>query len=135
LIAGEDAVFVGLAAGAVASVEVFGDGLDCEDADAGGEGTVEGAVKVCCGDRDGEGEGGDLTEGMDAGVGAARALGKDGLAGDTMDCLRECTLDGWQVGLNLPAVVGSSVVGEDGLPVRHGLLWTVSRLVGWRVDC
>src|SRR5277367_4602022 len=106
LIAGEDAVFVGLAAGAVAGVEDFGDGLDCEDADAGRERAVESAVKVCSGNGDGEGEGGDLTEGVDAGVGAAGALGQDGLAGDTMDCLRECALDGWQVGLNLPAVVG-----------------------------
>jgi hypothetical protein len=68
---------------------------------------------------------------VNAGIGAAGALGKDGLSGDTVDCLRECALDGRQVRLNLPAVVGSSVVGEDGLPVRHGLLWTVSRLAGW----
>ncbi len=84
---------------------------------------------------DGEGEGGDLGEGVDAGVGAAGALGEDGFAGDAVDCLGECALDGGQAGLNLPAVVGGSVVGEDGLPVRHGLLWTVSRLVGWGVDC
>jgi hypothetical protein len=29
--------------------------------------------------------------------------------------------------LNLPSVVGGSVVGEDDLPVRHGMIWTVSR--------
>ena len=39
-------------------------------------------------------------------------------------------MNGGEGGLNLPAVVGASVVSEDGLPVRHGLLWTVSRLVG-----
>ena len=69
--AGEDAVLVGFATGAVAGVEVLGDGLDGEDADAGGKGAVEGAMKVGGGDGRGEGEGGDLREGVDAGVSAA----------------------------------------------------------------
>ncbi len=77
-------------------------------------------MEVCGRDGDGEGEGGDLAEGVNASVGAARALGKDGFACDTVDCLGECALNGRQVGLNLPAVVGCSVVGEGGLPVRHG---------------
>lgn len=128
--AGEDAVLVGFAAGAVAGVEVFGDGGDGEDADAGWEGAVEGAMEICGGDRDGEGEGGDLGEGVDAGVGAAGALGENGLAGDAMDGLGERALYGGEGWLDLPAVVGGSVVGEDCLPVRHGLLWTVSRLGG-----
>jgi len=55
----------------VAGVEVFGDCLDREDADACGKGAVEGAVKIGSGDRDSEGEGGDLREGVNAGVGAA----------------------------------------------------------------
>jgi hypothetical protein len=67
----EDAVLVGLAQGAVAGVEVFGDCLDREDTDARGKGAVEGAMKIGLGDRDSEGEGGDLCEGVDAGVGAA----------------------------------------------------------------
>ncbi len=104
----------------MAGVEVFGDGFDGEDADAGGKGTVEGAVEVGGGDGNGEGEGGDLGEGVDAGVGAAGALGEDGFAGDAVDGLGEGALDGGQVGLNLPTVVGRSVVGEDELPVRHG---------------
>jgi hypothetical protein len=29
-------------------------------------------------------------------------------------------LDGGEIGLDLPTVVGGSVVGEDELPVRHG---------------
>jgi hypothetical protein len=69
--AGEDAVLVGFAQGAVAGVEVFGDGCDREDADACGKGAVEGAMKIGGGDGDGEGEGGDLCEGVDAGIGAA----------------------------------------------------------------
>ena len=48
--AGEDAVLVGFAEGAVAGVEVFGGLLDGEDADAGWEGAVEGAMEVGGGD-------------------------------------------------------------------------------------
>jgi hypothetical protein len=54
----------------VASVRGFGDGFDGEDADAWGKGAIEGAVEVRGGDGDGEGKGGDLCEGVDAGVGA-----------------------------------------------------------------
>ena len=68
---GGDAVFVGLAKGAVAGVEVFGGLLDGEDADAGREGAVEGSVEIGGGDGRCEGEGGDLGEGVDACVGAA----------------------------------------------------------------
>ncbi len=86
--AGVDAVFVGFAEGVVAGVEVFGDGFDREDANAWGEGAVEGAMEVGGGDRHSEGEGGDLGEGVDAGVGAAGALGEDGLSGDVVDRVR-----------------------------------------------
>jgi hypothetical protein len=72
----------------VAGVEVFGDGFDREDANAWGEGAVEGAMEVGGGDRHSEGEGGDLGEGVDAGVGAAGALGEDGLSGDVVDRVR-----------------------------------------------
>jgi hypothetical protein len=91
-------------------------------------------MKVGCRDRDSEGEGGDLGEGVDAGVGAARALGENGFAGDAVEGLDECALNSGESGLDLPAVVGGSVVGECDLPVRHGLLWTVSRLGGMTVD-
>jgi hypothetical protein len=87
-------------------------------------------MEVRGGDGDGEGEGGDLGEGVNAGVGAAGALGEDGFAGDAMDGLGERALYGGERRLDLPAVVGGSVVGQDCLPVRHGLLWTVSRLRG-----
>ena len=42
-----------------------------------------------------------------------------------MDDLSEGALDGGEVGLDLPTVVGGSVVGESELPVRHGLIGTV----------
>ena len=118
--AGEDAVLVGFAQGAVAGVEGFGDGFDGEDADACGERVVEGAMEIGGGDGDGEGEGGDLRESVDAGVGAAGALGENGFAGDAVDGVCEGALYGGEIGLDLPAVVGGSVVGEDELPVGHG---------------
>ena len=119
-VAREDAVLVGFAEGVVAGVEFGGDGFDGEDADAGWEGSVESAVEVGGGDGDVEREGGDLGEGVDAGVGAAGALRENGLAGDVADGVRESALNGGEVGLDLPAVVGGSIVGEGDLPVRHG---------------
>ena len=50
------------------------------------------------------GEGGDLREGVDAGVGAAGALGEDGFAGEVEDGFGERSLDGGEAGLYLPAV-------------------------------
>ncbi len=124
---GEDAVFVGFAAGGVAGVEVFGSVLEGEDADGGWEGAVEGKMEVGGGDGGVEREGGDLGQGVDAGVGASGALGEDGFSGDVVDGLGEGSLDGGESGLDLPAVEGSAVVGEDGFPERHGMFWTVSR--------
>jgi len=57
---------------------------------------------------------------VDAGVGAARALGENGFSGDAVDGLGECALDGGEIGLDLPTVVRGPVVGEYELPVRHG---------------
>ena len=45
-------------------------------------------MEVGGGDGYGEGEGGDLGNGVDAGVGAAGALRKDSFSGDMVDCLR-----------------------------------------------
>ncbi len=90
----------------MAGVEVFGNLLDGEDADARGKGAVKGAMEVGGGDGYAEGEGGDLSEGVDAGIGAAGALRKDGVSGDVVDCPRESALDGGEVGLDLPTVVG-----------------------------
>jgi hypothetical protein len=101
--------------------------LGGEDADAGWKTAVEGSMEIGGGDRRGQGEGGDLGKGMDTGVGAAGALGEDALAGGVVDGLGEHALNGGQVGLHLPSVVGRSVVGEGELPVSHAVLWTVSR--------
>lgn len=104
----------------MAGVEVRGDLLDGEDANAGREDAVEGAVEVEGGDGDVQREGGDLGEGVNSGVGAAGALGEHGFAGDVKDGLGQGALDGGEVGLDLPAVVGRAVVGEGGFPVGHG---------------
>ena len=101
-------------------MEVGGDGFDCEDADAGWETTVESAVQVGCGDVCVQGKAGNLTESVDAGIGAAGALGQDALAYGAMNGIGEQTLDGGQIGLNLPAMVRGSIVCEGELPVRHG---------------
>ena len=111
----------------MAGVEAGRDDFGGEDADAGREAAVEGTVEV--GGRDGglDGEGGDLGEGVDSGVGAPGALREDTLANSAMDGVGEEALDGGQAGLNLPSVEGCAVVGESELPVRHALLWTVTR--------
>src|ERR1700722_11474357 len=71
---GGDAILVGFVAGVVAGMEVFGHGLDGEDANTRWEGPVEGSVKICGGDGCCEGEGCDLTEGVDSRVREAPAL-------------------------------------------------------------
>jgi hypothetical protein len=119
----EDAVLVGFAECAVAGVKVFGDGFYGENADACRECAVESAMKICGRDGGRQGEGGDLGKGVDASVRATGALGENGFSGDAMDGLGECALNGWKGGLNLPAVIGCSIVGENDLPVRHGDDW------------
>src|SRR5437879_1268286 len=79
---GGDAVLVGLAAGAVAGMEIGGDFVNRHDANAGRQDMIEGALEIGCGDRRREGDAGYLSEGVDTGVGPARALGEDGFAGD-----------------------------------------------------
>ena len=47
----------------------------------------------------------------------------------------ESALNGGEIGLDLPTVVGGSVVGQDEFPVRHGADWhgiTESLTVGNR---
>ena len=61
-----------------------------------------------------------VAEGVEAGVGAAGALGEDGFAGDAVEGLGEGSLHGGEAWLDLPAVEGGAVVAEGELPV-HGL--------------
>ncbi len=61
-------------------------------------------------------EAGNLPEGVDAGIGAAGALGQRGFAGDAAEGGLQLALDGWFSGLNLPAAVIGAVVGKGELP-------------------
>ena len=65
-------------------------------------------------------DGGDLGEGVDAGVGAAAALRERLLAGDARDRVGKRALDGGAAGLHLPAGEGRAVVRDGELPVLRG---------------
>ena len=116
---GEDAVLVGLGDGTMAGVEAGGDRFDGQYADARGESAVKGTMQVGGWDGDVEGERGDLSQGMDAGVGAPGALREDGLSRDLEDGSGEGSLHGRQLRLNLPAVKRCPIVGKDCLPKLH----------------
>ncbi len=115
----KDAVFVCFAKGGVAGVKVLGGLFEGEDTDGGWESAIEGEMEVGRGDGSFEGEGCDLGEGVDASVCTSGALGKHSLSGDLVDGLGKCSLYGGQTWLDLPAVEGRAVVGEDGFPKRH----------------
>ncbi len=76
-------------------------------------------MEVWAGNGGGDGEGGDLSEGVDAGIGAAGPLGQDGFSADVEDGLGERALHGREAGLDLPAVERGAVVSENGLPKDH----------------
>ena len=76
-------------------------------------------MEIGGGDGGFDGKRGYLAMGVDSGVGSSRPLWKDQFAGDVLDSLGECSLDGGKAGLNLPAVKWGSIVGEDCLPKRH----------------
>ena len=61
-----------------------------------------------------------MSEGVDAGVGAAGALREHGFAGDLVERGGEGALHGGQIRLDLPAVEWRSVIGEDEFPELHG---------------
>ncbi len=100
-------------------MEGRGDRFDRENADRGGKDAVEGAVQVRGGNGGRESEAGDLREGVNAGVCAAGALGKNALAGDPGDGVGEVSLHGGESRLDLPAMQVGAVVAEDRLPERH----------------
>lgn len=91
-----------------------------EDADAAWKQAIQRAMEVGGGDRARQREAGDLSEGMNASVRSAGALGKDRLPGDVPDGCGKGALHGWQMGLNLPSVEAGSVVAKDQLPESHG---------------
>jgi hypothetical protein len=136
--AGQDAVFVCFSVGAVAGVEIRRAVGEGKDADRGVQSAVEGAVEVFGGDGAGEVEVGYLGEGVNAGVCATRTLGKGRFAGFVLEGGGKGALNGRATGLDLPAVVGGSVIGEGGFPALHGVDSDGNtervRLLGWYTD-
>jgi len=111
---GDEELVAVLALGRVAArVEVVGDGLDVLHGDAFGEEVVESAQPALLGQLAGGLKGGDLPEGVDAGVGAAGEGDLSGLAGELGDGLLERALDCGEVGLPLGAGEGRAVVVEQ----------------------
>ena len=111
---GDEELVAVLALGRVAArVEVVGDGLDVLHGDAFGQEVVESAQPALLGQLAGGLEGGDLPEGVDAGVGAAGEGDPGGLAGELGDGLLERALDCGQVGLPLGSGEGRAVVVEQ----------------------
>ena len=82
------------------------------DANGGRQQPIDGAAEVVGRDWVFERYGGDLGKGMNAGIGAARSDHLDGLAFQAADDLFEYTLNRRQAGLRLPAMKGSTVVGD-----------------------
>ncbi len=111
-VAAPDAVVVALGTGGVARVEAFRHFIDGKDSNGSGQPVIEHDAEVC--DRNGAGglKGCDLRKGVNAGVGAPRALGEKLLSGKALDDGGQGALDGGLAGLNLPAVKGRAVIGE-----------------------
>jgi len=73
---------------------------------------VQGPAEVVERDPVGEGEGGGLCQGMDAGVGAAGTGDLDGRALDFGQRGFQSALNGSQAGLHLPAVEVRAIIGD-----------------------
>ena len=106
----------------MASVEVHGRMDGFGDADRGWESSVEGPEETGGRDIGSKGKAGHLAERMDAGIGAAGALGQDGFTGDVQEGAGERALNGRETGLHLPPVKGSAVIGEGELPIAPWVL-------------
>jgi hypothetical protein len=92
-----------------------------QDADGRREEAVYGAAEIIDGDGVVDGKGGYLSEGVDPGVRPARAGDVDRGALDAGGDFFEGSLDGWQAGLDLPAVKVGAVVGHgDADAAGHG---------------
>jgi len=61
----------------------------------------------------------DLSEGVDAGIGAACAVDEDFFLGDLAGGFGDGALDSRLAGLDLPAVEGGAVVGNGEFEVAH----------------
>src|SRR5580698_750222 len=112
----EDAILVGFCHCRVARMKGASHGSRFQNANGGGECPIEGELQIFRGNVGGEFEAGYLAEGVDAGIGAAGALGQWGFAGDAAEGGLQFSLDGGLTGLDLPAAEVGAVVGEGQLP-------------------
>ena len=104
-------VAVAFADGVVGGAEVFASVFDCDDGDVVGEKRVEAAVEVFVGEAGFGSEADGLAEGVDAGVGAAGGGDAEGFLREALPGGFDSALDGWLIGLELPAGVRGAVVG------------------------
>jgi hypothetical protein len=100
-------------------VKALGRRFDRQHSDGWGKGSIESEVEIQGRDGGFERKGGNLGEGVDTRVGAARALGEDCFASDAVESLGEDSLNGGESWLDLPAIKGGAVVSKDGFPELH----------------
>ena len=125
-----DVVSVALADGVVGGVEVFAGVFDRDDGDIFGQQRVEAAVEIVVRESRFRRDADDLAERVDAGVGAAGGGDAERLLREPLPGGFERALDGWLVGLKLPAGVCGAVVGYGQFEPadRHGLTGFDTRL-------
>ena len=103
------------------------------DTNRWGEGAIERAEQVLGRNGSAESEASDLGQGVDAGVGAARALGQWRFSRDAAERSLQLALDGREAGLHLPALKVGAVVGEGKLPGLEAGIGL--RLIGHWIRC
>ena len=114
-----DAVAVRFALGQPARMKIVTDFFADDDADRGRKKGVEGTLEFFGREKRSCFEMANLTEGVDAGVGAARAVHDDSFLGDFARGGVNFALDRWEAGLELPTVEVSSLVGDGEFDVSH----------------
>ena len=118
-LAAPDAVAVGFSLGLPASVEIGADFFRGDDADCGRKEGVQGALEFGGRESGLRFEMGDLSEGVDAGIGAACAVDEDFFLGDLAGGFGDGALNGRLARLDLPAVEGGAVVGNGEFEEAH----------------
>ena len=105
-------------------------GFDREGADIGGEVSVQRAKPLALREPAIGPEAGDLSEGMNPGIGPARSDEREPGLGDCCEGIFDRCLDGRHVQLALPPGVPGSVVLKDEFEGGHGEAVMISFLLG-----
>lgn len=114
---GGDAVLIRLPARTMASVKVGWRCFRCKDTDARREQVVQSALQVGARNWGIQRERCDLPEGVNSGICPTGALRENGFSGDLSNRCSDSTLYGRKAGLNLPAMIAGTVIGNGELPV------------------